>query len=150
MRNIRRAIAADANAIGELYGELNTLSTPTVSPERIAAISSSQNTLLFVIEDNSKIIATALVCLCDDVMFGNQPFALIENLVVSANYQREGIGKSMMDYLEAFCLEQNCSKIMLLTSSENRAARDFYSAMGYDPDAKIGFVKYRRYFRNKQ
>jgi ribosomal protein S18 acetylase RimI-like enzyme len=83
-------------------------------------------------------------------MFGNQPFALIENLVVSANYQREGIGKSMMDYLEAFCLEQNCSKIMLLTSSENRAARDFYSAMGYDPDAKIGFVKYRRYFRNKQ
>jgi ribosomal protein S18 acetylase RimI-like enzyme len=150
MRNIRRAIAADANAISELYGELNTLSTPTVSPERIAAISSSQNTLLFVIEDNSKIIATALVCLCDDVMFGNQPFALIENLVVSANYQREGIGKSMMDYLEAFCLEQNCSKIMLLTSSENRAARDFYSAMGYDPDAKIGFVKYRRYFRNKQ
>lgn len=24
--------------------------------------------------------------------------------------------------------------------------RDFYTAMSYDPNAKIGFVKYRRYF----
>lgn len=79
-------------------------------------------------------------------MFGNQPFALVENFVVSKDYKREGIGKSMVDYIEAFYLEQDCSKIMLQTSSENRDARDFYTAMGYDPDAKIGFVKYRRYF----
>lgn len=24
--------------------------------------------------------------------------------------------------------------------------RDFYTAIGYDPNTKIGFVKYRRYF----
>ena len=60
--------------------------------------------------------------------------------------QREGIGKSLMDYMEDFFLQQNCSKIMLQTNSDNRAARDFYSAMGYDPDAKIGFIKYHRYF----
>jgi N-acetylglutamate synthase-like GNAT family acetyltransferase len=146
MRTIRRAQAADAEAIASLYRELNTLSTPIVLPERIAAIANSEHTHLLVCEDSGEIIATALVCLCQDVMFDSQPFALVENVVVSADYKREGIGKSMMDYIEAFCLEQDCSKIMLQTSSENRDARDFYTAMGYDPNAKIGFIKYRRYF----
>jgi len=146
MRTIRRAQAADAEAIASLYRELNTLSTPIVLPERIAVIANSEHSHLLVCEDSGEIIATALVCLCQDVMFDSQPFALVENVVVSADYKREGIGKSMMDYIEAFCLEQDCSKIMLQTSSGNRNARDFYTAMGYDPDAKIGFIKYRRHF----
>lgn len=146
MRNIRRATKEDAEAVANLYRELDTLSPVSVLPERIEAVANSITTYLLVCDDAGEIIATALVCLCQDVMFDNQPFALVENVVVSADYKREGIGKSMMDYIEAFCLEQDCSKIMLQTSSENRDARDFYTAMGYDPDAKIGFVKYRRYF----
>lgn len=146
MRTIRRAQVDDASAISTLYSELNTLSTPSVLPERIAAISTSANTHLLVCSDHDEIIATALICLCEDVMFGTQPFAVVENFIVGQEYQREGVGKSMMDYIEDFCLQQDCSKIVLQTSSENRNARDFYTAMGYDPDAKIGFVKYRRYF----
>lgn len=38
MRTIRRAQTVDADAIGKLYSELNTFSTPSVSSERIAAI----------------------------------------------------------------------------------------------------------------
>lgn len=146
MREIRRADAKDADAIAKLYRELNTLSEPSVLPERIAEISTSDNTYLLVCDDDGEIIATALLCLCQDVMYKSQPFALVENLVVSADYQREGVGKSMMDYIEDFCLQKDCSKIMLQTGNENRDARDFYTAMGYDPDAKIGFIKYRRYF----
>ena len=146
MRSIRRAQAADAEAIGNLYRELNTLSEPVVVPERIAALAASEHAYLLVCDDEEDILATALVCLCQDAMFGAQPFAVVENFVVSADYKREGIGKSMMDYIETFCLEQLCSKIVLQTSSENHDARDFYTAMGYDPDVKIGLVKYRRFF----
>jgi len=146
MREIRRAAKQDAETIASLYKQLITLSPVAVLPERIDAIAQDANTHLLVCDDDGDIIASALVCLCQDVMFNNQPFAIIENLIVHEDYQREGIGKSMMDYIEAFCLKQDCSKIMLLTSTENRNARDFYTAMGYDPDAKIGFIKYRRYF----
>lgn len=146
MRNIRRATKDDAEAIANLYRELNTLSPVSVSPERIDAVANSEDTFLLACDDAGEIVATALLCLCQDVMFDNQPFALVENVVVSADHKRAGIGKSMMDYIEAFCLEQNCSKIMLQTSSGNRSAQDFYTAMGYDPDAKIGFIKYRRHF----
>jgi N-acetylglutamate synthase-like GNAT family acetyltransferase len=146
MRNIRRATKDDAEAIANLYRELNTLSPVSVLPERIDAVAKSSNTYLLVCDDAGEIIATALVCLCQDVMFDNQPFALVENVVVRADCKREGIGKNMMDYIEAFCLEQDCSKIMLQTSSGNQNARDFYTAMGYNPNTKIGFIKYRRYF----
>ena len=146
MRSIRRATKNDTEAIANLYRELNTLSPVSVSPERIDTVAKSNNTYLLVCDDAGEIIATALVCLCQDVMFGSQPFALVENVVVSAGHKRAGIGKSMMDYIEAFCLEQDCSKIVLHTSSGNRIARDFYTAMGYDPDTKFGFIKYRRHF----
>lgn len=146
MRNIRRATKDDAEAIANLYRELNTLSPVSVLPERIDAVAKSSNTYLLVCDDAGEIIATALVCLCQDVMFENQPFALVENVVVRADCKRAGIGKNMMDYIEAFCLEQDCSKIMLQTSSENRNARDFYTAMSYNPNTKIGFIKYRHYF----
>ncbi|MFC3116235.1 GNAT family N-acetyltransferase [Cellvibrio fontiphilus] len=146
MRYIRRATKDDAGAIANLYRELNTLSPVSVSPERIDAVAESSNTYLLVCDDAGEIVATALVCLCEDVMFNNQPFALIENVAVSADYKRTGIGKSMMDYIEAFCVEQDCSKIMLQTSNGNLIARDFYTAMGYDPSAKTGFIKYRRHF----
>ena len=146
MREIRRANAKDADAIAKLYRELNTLSEPSVLPEHIAELATSETTYLWVCDDEGEILATALLCLCQDVMYQRQPFALVENVVVSADYKREGIGKSLMDYIEDFCLQKDCSKIMLQTSNENRDARDFYTAMGYDPDAKIGFIKYRRYF----
>lgn len=146
MRNIRRATKDDAEAITNLYRELNTLSPVSVSPERIDAVAKSSNTYLLVCDDAGEIVATALVCLCQDVMFDNQPFALVENVVVTGDYKRRGVGRNIMGHIEAFCLEQDCSKIMLQTSSENRNARDFYTAMGYNPDAKIGFIKYRRYF----
>jgi N-acetylglutamate synthase-like GNAT family acetyltransferase len=146
MRSIRRAQKSDAEAIAHLYGQLNSLSPISVLPERIEAVANSENTYLFVCIDSGDIVATALVSLCQDVMFAYQPFALIENVVVNSNNQRQGIGKYMMDYIEAFCVEQDCSKIMLQTSSKNRNARDFYADMGYDSDAKIGFIKYRRHF----
>src|SRR6187402_2216167 len=94
MRNIRRATKDDAVAIATLYRELNTSSPISVLPERIDAVANSTNTHLLVCDDSGEIIATALLCLCQDVMFSSQPFALVENLVVSSDYKREGIGKS--------------------------------------------------------
>lgn len=146
MRNIRPASREDAEAIAELYRELAPTAPVSVLPERIQLLTEDATTHLLVCDDAGEIIATALICFCQDIMFNHQPFAVIENFVVGTNYKREGIGKSLIDYIEAFCFKNDCSKIMLLTRSENRNARDFYTAMGYDPDAKIGFIKYRKYF----
>jgi GNAT superfamily N-acetyltransferase len=146
MREFRKARAEDAESIAELYAGLSTLSSVRVLPERIAEIANDENTYLVVCDDGEDLLATALISLCNDVMFNRQPFAIIDNFIVASEYQREGIGKSLMDHIEEFCLARDCSKIMLLSGADNRGAHDFYTAMGFDPDKKLGFVKYRRYF----
>lgn len=148
MREFRKATARDAKAIADLYRELVPNAPINVLPERITEIEQDQNTYLMVCDINSDIIATALVTLCSDAMFNRQPFAVIENVIVSKDHQRKGIGKGLMDHIEAFCLAKDCSKIMLLSSSDNGSAHDFYATMGYDPDAKLGFIKKRKHFNN--
>lgn len=146
MREFRKANANDANAIANLYKDLVPNAPINVLPERITEITEDKNTYLIVCADNGNIIATALVALCNDAMFTRQPFAIIENVIVSKEYQGKGIGKGLMDHIEKFCLASDCSKIMLLSSSDNRSAHDFYAAMGYDPNAKLGFIKKRKHF----
>lgn len=146
MRHIRRATKTDTDAITRLYQELIPNTAISVSADQIDGISKGDTSYLLVCEEKGEILATALLCLCQDVMFENQPFAIVENMIVHSQYQREGIGKSIMDYVEDFCTQKNCSRIILLTNNENRSARDFYTAMGYDPDAKIGFIKDNKYF----
>jgi GNAT superfamily N-acetyltransferase len=150
MREFRKATANDANAIAGLYQELVPKAPIKVLPERITEIANDKNTYLIVCDTGKDIIATALVTLCNDAMFNRQPFAIIENVIVSKIHQREGIGKSLMDHIEEFCLTTNCSKIMLLSSSDNGSAHDFYAAMGYDPDAKLGFIKKRKHFNSEE
>jgi N-acetylglutamate synthase-like GNAT family acetyltransferase len=148
MRSIRRATGNDATSIEELYRQLDPYASITVNAARLDTLAEDNHTHILVCDDSSEgeIVATAALFLCQDVMFDEQTFAVVENFVVDNHYKREGIGKSLIDFIEAFCLEQNCSKIMFLTDHENRDARDFYTAMGYDPDAKIGFIKHRKYF----
>ena len=75
---IRKAIAEDAPAIQELYGQLVGNPYVLVLPERIASVGQDPMTKLLVAE------AAGLVSLCSDVMFQNQPFAVVENVVVCA------------------------------------------------------------------
>ncbi|RYG10835.1 MAG: GNAT family N-acetyltransferase [Chitinophagaceae bacterium] len=142
----RKATANDANAITTLYQELATKSPVDILPERITEIAEDPNTYLIICEDDKVILATALLTLCNDVMFRRQPFAVIENFIVNKEFQRKNIGKSLMRYIEKICRERDCSKIMLLSNTENRGAHTFYIATGYNSDAKVGFIKYRRYF----
>ena len=146
MRLFRKATAEDASAIEKLYRALVPGAPISVLPDRITHISNDPNTYLIVCDDDGDVIATALLTLCADVMFNHQPFAVLENIIIDADFQRQGVGKSLMDYLEVFCREKDCSKIMLLSSVERRGAHDFFAAMGYDPDGKLGFIKYRKYF----
>src|SRR4051812_44275883 len=100
MRIFRKATAADASAIAELYRELVTLSPVNVLPDRITKVAQDENTYLIVCDEDNEIIATALVTLCADVMFNHQPFAVLENIVVSKMFQRKSVGKNLLDHIE--------------------------------------------------
>jgi GNAT superfamily N-acetyltransferase len=145
---IRRAAPADAARIASLYAQLVNDSRIAVLPERIAQISSDSNTALFVGECQGHLCAAALVSLCSDVMFRYQPFAVVENLVVDRTVRGIGIGTSLLQHIEKFCVEADCSKIMLLSAMDRTDAHRLFERAGFSGTSKRGFVKYRRHMLN--
>lgn len=143
---IRKACASDCLALEKLYAELTGNCAVRVLPERIETISADPGTYLLVCEFDEQVCATVLVSLCADAMFGHQPFAVVENLIVTKAVRGSGIGKQLMAHIEAYCLNQDCSKMMLLSSAIRTEAHQFFEKSGFASDTKRGFVKYRRQF----
>jgi hypothetical protein len=75
-----------------------------------------------------------LVSLCLDVMYGNQPFAVAENLAVDSQHRGKGLGEKLLREVERFCLREDCSKIMLMSSATRVDAHRFFERMGFRSD----------------
>src|SRR6202012_5431713 len=94
---VRPAAPEDADAIAKLYPELGPKDAGIcVLRSRIEEMREDARTLLLVAESGGRLSGTATLNLCLDAMYRTQPYGLIENLVVSANARRGGVGKAMM------------------------------------------------------
>lgn len=69
----------------------------------------------------------------------NKKYAKIDNLLVSRDFQKKGLGKKMMAYLEKYAKEKGMRKVMLDVLKENPAL-DFYKKMNYK-DYKLILIK---------
>jgi GNAT superfamily N-acetyltransferase len=143
---VRVAARADAAALQSLYRQLVDDDNVNVTESQIQMIEDDRRTRLFVCEMNGSVCATVLVSLCADVMYADQPFAVIENLVVDQGCRGNGIGQALLREVERFCLSRNCSKMMLLSSASRVGAHRFFEQVGFRGDRKRGFVKYRSQF----
>jgi len=147
---VRPARPSDATAIELLYRQLVDQPTVCVLAARIQAISEDARTSLLVCDIEGVAKATVLVSLCSDVMYNDQPFAVVENLVVDVAHRNQGLGEALLQHVEEFCTSSDCSKIMLLSSSIRVDAHRFFEHLGFRSDTKRGFVKYRRQFARVQ
>jgi GNAT superfamily N-acetyltransferase len=143
---IRIAQAADAPALQALYQQLVANPAVSVLPERVAQLASGGHAALLVCEHKGMVIATVLVSWCADIMYGHQPFAVVENVIVDAAFRGRGVGTALMRALESLCSRKGCSKIMLLSSAQRPDAHRFFEGAGFMGEAKRAFVKYRRQF----
>ena len=144
--HVRLARPTDAGRLGSLYSQLLDSSHHQVLPERILDLQGGANGALLVADANGVVCGTVLVSLCADVMYGMQPFAVLENLVVDLAFRKAGVGAALLTEAEAFCRQRQCSKIMILSSRERAGAHRLFESRGFDGSAKAGFVKYRRHF----
>lgn len=146
----RRAQAHDAEELDRLYAQLVDNPRVDVQPQRLAELQRAAAAALFVVDDESDggsgLLGTVFVALCPDAMFGRQPFAVVENIVVDARARGRGVGGLLLAEVERFCRAADCSKIMLLSAVERDDAHCFFERAGYAGDRKRGFVKYRRAF----
>jgi N-acetylglutamate synthase-like GNAT family acetyltransferase len=142
--HIREANSDDAAALTQLYFQLTGDPHVNVLPARLKALLQDPDSFVLVVEIDRIVVATAHLTLCHDVMYAEQPFAVIENVVVSTERRGQGIGALLFAEIERRALNRDCSKLMLLSSQNRQEAHDFFRRCGYSDSSKRGFVKYRR------
>jgi N-acetylglutamate synthase-like GNAT family acetyltransferase len=145
---IRRAEERDTEAIQNLYHELVGKGKTRVLREQIAILGKSPASFLLVAETEGTVCATALLSLCADAMHGSQPFGVVENVVVARHLRGRGLGSLLIAHIESLALEQDCTKLMLLSGSHRPQAHAFFRNCGFAGETKQAFVKYRSQFSN--
>lgn len=79
-------------------------------------------------------------------MYRSQPFGVVENVVVTQAMRGRGIGRLLLSRVEQLAVANDCTKLMLLSSTSREAAHSFFRRCGFAGDTKHAFVKYRRQF----
>lgn len=147
---IREARGLDAAALAALYRSFVSNSDINVLEDRLETIASDANNFIFVCEVDGVVCGTAFLTLCLDAMFGNQPYGVLENVVVDESRRGKGIGKLLFEHVEEVCRIRDCSKIMLLSTASRESAHRFFEQQGFTSLNKRGFVKYRSQFHRSQ
>ena len=144
---VREANGADAGAVAALYRSFVSSPHINVREDRLDAIAADPNNYIFVCEIDGVVCGTAFLTLCLDAMFGNQPYGVLENVVVDDAWRGKGIGSRLLTHVEELCRIRDCSKIMQLSTASREAAHRFFEQQGFSAANKRGFVKYRSQFR---
>lgn len=129
-----------ADLSAELFGSNTNLARLETSLQKII---NSPDYILVVAEDETgQLVGAVMGICCIDTVGECRPFMLIENMIVSAKCRRRGIGKMLVDYLEAHARAANYYVIMLMSHIKRKEAHKFYEDLGYSRNIAHGYKKY--------
>lgn len=139
---MREAILKDTDCIINLYSELTEEQDYSGIEKRILEINKSKHEFLFVVDINGNAICTIFLLIGLNGAFSNSKFAILENFIVKKEYRHRGIGTHVLHEIELFCLENGCTKIMMLSGKMNTEAHSIIRKAGFDDSLSLGFKKY--------
>ena len=67
--------------------------------------------------------------------------ASVNYLAVHPDFQKKGIGKSLMQEVEKWCLSLECPKINLMVRTDNQSVQQFYTQLDYRMDDVVVLSK---------
>ncbi|WP_343213956.1 GNAT family N-acetyltransferase [Ensifer oleiphilus] len=139
--SIRAARAGDLPGLLALYGELNpddVALESAMATDRFAAILTHPGMTIFIGLAGEIAAASVTLVAVPNLTRGGAPYALIENVVTSAAFRRQGFAGSLIRHAIAQAWAAGCYKVMLLTGSKDPATLRFYENCGFRQD-KTGY-----------
>jgi predicted GNAT family N-acyltransferase len=88
----------------------------------------SQNSEIYVLEEDSKLIATIHVLYEYKLHNNLKPVCHIEDIVTDKNYRKQGHASTLIRFALQKACENNCYKVVLCTNEDNK---DFYVKNGF-------------------
>jgi len=86
---------------------------------------------VYVAQIDGKIVGTFTLAILDNLVHMGSNSGIIESVVVSADYQGQGIGKAMMEYAMDMCRKKKCYKVFLSSGMKRTEAHHFYENLGF-------------------
>lgn len=139
----REATLPDLPALLSLYQDL--LDEAPLSPEEALPvwrrILADPGQCVILGEAAGEVVSSCVLAVTQNLSRGGRPWAVVENVVVSAAHRRKGYGVALLDEARRIALCQNCYKIMLLTGRKDEGTLAFYRRAGYDQNEKTAFIQ---------
>lgn len=132
---------ADLPALLDLYTVLYPIPT---DPDKMLAnfrkmAANPDYLVVGAFTDEGELVGSALAIICLDILADCQPWAMVENVITAPQMRGQGVGRKVMEALEAFVQARGCSYIQLTTTKPEAYA--FYQAIGYSGDLVRAFRK---------
>lgn len=149
---IRQASPTDYKALCPLFLQVDQLhaqalpdlfqasDAPARTQEWSTQVMTSEDAVLFVAERQSVLAGLVLCQVCSSPVFPlfvPQRFVVVNELVVHNAFQRQGIGRSLMQRAHDWARTQGIADIELTVYEFNTPARHLYEDLGYRTQHRV-------------
>ena len=97
---VREVEEADLDGLLELYTQLHDNAMPERDEKLLtlwSEILADKNHHIVVVEDRGEIVSSCVIVAISNLTHGQRPYALIENVVTSAERRREGLASACLE-----------------------------------------------------
>lgn len=133
---IRPAKKEDLNSILQLYRQLETDNENSLSLSEAESIfdriNGYPNYNIYVACHESEIIGTFALLIMDNLAHMGARSGVVEDVVVTQEWQGKGVGKQMMSFVLAECRKNGCYKLILSSNKKRENAHRFYEHLGFE------------------
>lgn len=130
-RLIRNARPADAPAIARLLDQLGYPCPPAEVPQRLERFAGGRHSEVLVAELEGEVIGLATVHLLT-VLNRSRDVAWLTALVIDEKARGQGIGRLMVESVEAFARAAGCERLSVTTQEHRDDAHAFYLRVGME------------------
>lgn len=142
---LREARQNDLNAILDLYLFLHEVSVPEETKQLEMTwekIINDKDHHLIVCDIDGKIVSSCVCVVIPNLTRNVRPYAFIENVVTHKDYRGKGYATMCLNYAKKIAEDNNCYKMMLLTSSRTESTLNVYRNAGYNSTDKTAFIQW--------
>lgn len=142
---IREVQYKDLPQLLEIYSYLHDNSIPLLNNEIEKIWDGMMNDPyhhIIVGIESGTIISSCVLIVVPNLTHNQRPYALIENVITHPEHRAKGYATRILDYAKRIAIDNNCYKIMLMTSSRKKSTLNFYKRAGYNMDDKIAFIQW--------
>jgi GNAT superfamily N-acetyltransferase len=109
--------------------------------QAFAEIDGDPNNMVYVAEDDGRVIGCLQVTFIANLTFKGGRRALVEAVRVADSHQGQGLGKRLMEYVIDLARERGCRLVQLTSNKDRDDAIRFYEQFGFQP-SHVGFKLY--------